>query len=488
MKEKRKPTLFIAMAPLIFMFVVLLVGRGILGYSIEFLLIFSSVFAAIIAFSLGYSWDELMEGVADKIAKTWPTILILVAVGALVSTWMLSGTTPFLIYYGIQIINPRFLFVCAFIICAVISTCTGTSWGTIGTIGVVLVVIADGLGASTVITAGAVVSGAYFGDKMSPLSDTTNLAPLAAGSNLYDHIGHMFYTTIPSALIACGIYTVLGINMDVGTLANAETVNTMLFNLESIFKMNVILALIPVAIILYGSLSKKPTLPIMAVSAGTATLIGIFYQGFSLSNAVSVWVNGFSTDMIDASKINAEEITYEISKLLNRGGMSSMMETILLIICAFTFAGIIAKAGCLEVILEKMLTLVKNRFGLIASTAVSTIMMALATGSDFLTILIPGELFRDVYREKGYAARNLSRTLEDCGTCVVALVPWSAAGAYTTGALGISTSAYAPYAFFGYFSVLMAFICAATGFGVMTIKQEDEKKQKLLEKENKHVK
>ena len=182
--------------------------------------------------------------------------------------------------------------------------------------------------------------------------------------------------------------------------------------------------------------------------------------------------------MIPEGRIAQDSIIFEVSKLLNRGGFESMMETVLLIICAFAFAGIISKTGCLEVILQKMLSIVKTRFQLIASTAVSTILMALATGSDFLTILLPGELFRDAYKERGLAARNLSRTLEDCGTCVVALVPWSAAGVYAAGVLGVPTTEYLPFAFFGMFSVVMAFVCAATGFGIMTLDQEAEKAKK----------
>ena len=481
-KEKRTPTFAVAILPMVFMLAVLIVGKAILGYRTEFLLSLSAAFAAVIGYTLGYTWDEMMDGVSDKIAKTWPTIMILVVVGAIVSTWMLSGTTPLLIYYGIQIINPKFLYVCSFIICAIISTCCGTSWGTMATIGVVLVVIADGLGASTAITAGAVVSGSYFGDKMSPLSDTTNLAPIAAGSKLYDHISHMFYTTVPAALAACVVYLVLGLRTNVSSLATPETVTNMLDNLSSIFKMNVVLALIPVVIIIYGSVTRKPTIPVMGISAASAMLIGIFYQGFSLKDAISSCIGGFSVDMIPAGRIDPDAIIFEVSKLLNRGGFESMMETVLLIICAFTFAGIISKTGCLEVILHKMLTFVKTRFQLIASTAVSTILMALATGSDFLTILLPGELFRDAYKERGLAARNLSRTLEDCGTCVVALIPWSAAGVYATGVLGIPTVEYLPFAFFGIFSVIMAFVCAATGFGIMTLEQEAEIEKKKAAK------
>ena len=356
-----------------------------------------------------------------------------------------------------------------------ISTCTGTSWGSMGTIGVVLVIIAQGIGLSVPITAGAVVGGSYFGDKMSPLSDTTNLAPLAAGSTLYEHIQHMSYTTVPAALGAIFLYTILGLRTNVEAAANTEKVLGMMENLDGIYHWNPLL-LLPIVIILYGSITKKPTIPVMLISSLTAGLIGVFYQGFTFSDFFTASVSGFQMDMV--RNVDTAGLLPEITKLLGRGGMNSMQETILLILCAFSFAGIISRAGCLDVILEKLSKVVKTRFTLIASTVVSTITMALATGSDFLTILIPGELFADVYKKMGYAAKNLSRTLEDSGTCVVALIPWSAAGAYAAGALGVPTMEYMPFAFFCFFSTLMALVCGATGFGIKTLEEEEKPSKK----------
>lgn len=468
-KEVRKPTLAEALIPMIAMLLILTVGYGVLGFPKESMLVVSAVVTAIVAFRLGVTWDEMIASVSEKIAKAMPTILILLAVGVIISSWMLSGTIPMMIYYGIRLINPRFFYVTSFIICAIISTCTGTSWGSMGTIGVVLVIIAQGLGLSVPITGGAVVGGSYFGDKMSPLSDTTNLAPLAAGSKLYEHIHHMFYTTIPAAILAIILYTVLGFQSTASGSAATSDVEMMLQNLSSIYHWNILL-LVPIAIILYGSLSKKPTIPVMLISSGVAGLIGVFYQGFTFHDFFTSSVSGFSLDMI--RNTDTSGILPEIEKLLCRGGMNSMQETILLILCAFSFAGIISRSGCLDVILENLVKVVKTRFALIFATVVSTITMALATGSDFLTILIPGELYAPVYKKMGLAARNLSRTLEDSGTCVVALVPWSAAGAYASGVLGIPTLTYLPYAFFCFFSVCMAMVCGATGFGIMTLEQE----------------
>ncbi len=485
MKTIRKPSFKEAIIPIIAMFVILVIGRGVYSAPIETLLIMSATVAAVIAWRVGLTWDDMIEGVSEKIAKAMPAILILIAVGIVVGTWMLSGTIPMLIYYGIQIVNPKFFFVTCFIICAILSTCTGTSWGSCATIGVVLVVIAQGLGISLPITAAAVVGGSYFGDKMSPLSDTTNLAPLAAGSNIFDHIHHMFYTTIPATLGALVIYAILGFKNNAGVLTGTEMITGMLDNISSIFKLNVILLFIPVIIILIGSITRKPTIPVMLISSVAAGLIAVFYQGFSVQDFLNVSVNGFSMDIVAARGIDTSVILPEISELLDRGGINSMMETIRMILCAFSFAGIITKSGCLDVILQKLLEYVKGRAGLIISTMASTILMAITTGSDFLTILIPGELFADAYKQKGLAARNLSRTLEDCGTCVVALIPWSAAGAYCAGVLGVSTVEYLPYSFFGFFSVLMALVCAISGYGILTL--EDEKKQNEAH-EKKHEK
>ncbi len=473
--ERRKPTFAEAIIPLIAMFLILSVGYGVCGFPKEAMLVLSAVVTAGMAFYLGATWEEMIETVSEKIAKAMPTILILLAVGIIISSWMLSGTIPMMIYYGIQIVNPKFFYVTAFIICAVISTCTGTSWGSIGTIGVVLVIIARGVGLAVPITAGAVVAGSYFGDKMSPLSDTTNLAPLAAGSTLYEHIRHMFYTTVPAAIGAIIIYTLLGLKAGADISVESETVRGMMENLEQIFHWNILL-LIPIIIVLTGSVMKKPTIPIMLLSSAVAGFLGIFFQGFTLSDFFEASVSGFSMEQVKG--IEDMEVLPEITSLLARGGMNSMLETILLILCAFSFAGIITSSGCLDVILEKLSQVVKNRFSLILSTVVSTVTMAVATGSDFLTILIPGELFADVYKRMGYAAKNLSRTLEDSGTCVVALIPWSAAGAYASGALGVATAEYAPFAFFCFFSTLMALVCGATGFGIEKSKKEEDENVK----------
>ena len=288
-RAKRKPTFVEAIIPIIAMLLILTIGKGVLGYSTEPLLILVACVAAFIAFRVGVTWDEMLDEISQKIAKGMPAILILVTVGAMVGTWMAAGTIPLMIYYGVQIVNPKFLLVTAFLITAVVSVVTGTSWGSVATMGVALMGIASTLGVSLPATAGAVIAGSYFGDKMSPLSDTTNLAPIAAGSKLYEHIGHMFYTTVPATIISLVVYAIAGMNANVSAGANSETVTTMLNQLDVMFNWNILL-LLPVIIVLAGSLLQKPTIPVMLLSTIVAGIEGIFFLGVILKDTLSTTV------------------------------------------------------------------------------------------------------------------------------------------------------------------------------------------------------
>ena len=472
-RAKRKPTFVEAIIPIIAMLLILTIGKGVLGYSTEPLLILVACVAAFIAFRVGVTWDEMLDEISQKIAKGMPAILILVTVGAMVGTWMAAGTIPLMIYYGVQIVNPKFLLVTAFLITAVVSVVTGTSWGSVATMGVALMGIASTLGVSLPATAGAVIAGSYFGDKMSPLSDTTNLAPIAAGSKLYEHIGHMFYTTVPATIISLVVYAIAGMNANVSAGANSETVTTMLNQLDVIFNWNILL-LLPVIIVLAGSLLQKPTIPVMLLSTIVAGIEGILFQGVTLKDTLTATVNGFNVSMIAREGFDPATATAEITKLLNRGGMNGIMSTTLLVFCAFCFAGIMSRAGCLDVVLEKILSVAKSTGALISATVGSCIVMALTTGNSYLSILIPGEMFRDAYKARGLAAKNLSRTLEDAGTVFVPLVPWSAAGAYMTATLGVETLAYLPWAVLCYTGFIFAIIWGFTGFGIAKLKDEEK--------------
>ena len=474
-RQKRAPTLLEALIPIIAMLVILTVGKGVLGFSTEPLLILVACVAAVIAFRVGCTWDDMMDEICQKIAKGMPAILILVSVGAMVGTWMTSGTIPMMIYYGVQIVNPKWMLVTAFLITAVVSVVTGTSWGSVATMGVALMGIAGALGVSLPATAGAVIAGSYFGDKLSPLSDTTNLAPLAAGSTLYEHIGHMLWTTIPATVVSLIVYAIVGLRANAAAGVESEAVTTLLTQLDGMYKWNILL-LLPVIIVLAGSLLQKPTIPVMLLYTVVAGIEGFFMQGITLKNILSATVGGFNVSMISVPGFDPETCAASVTKLLNRGGMSSIMGTTLLVFCAFCFAGIMSRSGCLDVILKKILSVAKSTGSLILSTVVSCIVMALTTGNYYLSILIPGEMFSDAYRERGLAAKNLSRTLEDAGTVFVPLVPWSAAGAYMVSCLGVETLEYLPWAILCYTGFLFAIFYGFTGIGIAKLSDEEKAK------------
>ena len=281
-REKKKPSFFLAVLPILAMILLLGVGYAVMGLSPEVLMLVSAAVAAVIAVSLGYTWDDIMNSIVGKLSKTMPAIFILIIVGFLIGSWMIGGTIPMMVYYGLKIISPRYIAVTSFLVTAVVSLCTGTSWGSAGTIGVALMGVAAGMGAPLPLVAGAVVSGAYFGDKMSPLSDTTNLAPIAAGSKLYDHIGHMFYTTIPGCIICLIVYTIAGFSLaGGGAVATPEKVDTILTTLEGMFRFNPLVILPPI-IVLYGSIRKKPTIPVMLISSVVAFFNATVFPAFSL--------------------------------------------------------------------------------------------------------------------------------------------------------------------------------------------------------------
>lgn len=437
----RKPTFTEALIPLLGMVLLLGIGYGKYGLPIQFLLILAAILASIIAARCGYTWKDMINGIAEKIQSSLPSLLVMVCVGAMIACWMVSGTIPMLIYYGIKIIDPQFLFVTAFFVTAIISTFTGTSFGSAGTAGVAIMGIAIALGVPLEIAAGAVISGAVFGDKLSPLSDTTMLAPIAAGSELYDHIKHLLYTTGSATIVCILVYTGVGLTMDVSKMANPETVNAILQNLEQLYNFNLFL-LIPPVLVFWGAYTKKPTIPVLLAASFVAIIMGIIFQGFDLKTATMAFVNGFKVNMIPGSA--DLKVVKPIVSLLNRGGLMGMMSTVLLVFCAFGFAGIFSKAGCIEVVLAKIIHSIKSVGQLITATVGSTLFMSIVTGSSYLAILIPGEMFKDLYKKFNLAPKNLSRTLEDAGTCAVPLVPWSVAGTYMATTLGVPTFEYIP--------------------------------------------
>ncbi len=459
-RTPRKPSLLEALTPLVAMALLLGVGYGWLGYPVEVLLLTSAGVAGGVAKRLGYTWKDMETGVVAALGKAMPAILILISVGALIGTWIAAGTIPMLIYYGLDLISPRFFLLTACVICSIISLTTGTSWGTVGTLGVALIGVASGLGIPMGAAAGAIVSGAYFGDKLSPFSDTTNLAPVVAGSNLFDHIRWMLWTTLPAWAIGLLVYLLVGLGNgaaeppDISSIQNA---------LAASFHFNLLL-LLPLAVILWFALTRKPSLPGILFASLVAVALALPIQGIALGDALRAAVSGFVPDTGSA----------EVDALLARGGMLSMMDVTLLVLCAFGYAGIMKHCGLLDRVLEALLSVVKDTFGLVASAVATGIVTALVTGSSYLSIIVPGELYKDAFARKGLAAKNLSRTTEDSGTVIVPLVPWSAAGVFMASTLAVSTTTYAPWAIMNYLGFVFALIYGATGIGIAKRIREDE--------------
>ncbi|NLY44660.1 MAG: Na+/H+ antiporter NhaC [Tissierella sp.] len=467
---KKKPTFAQGIIPILFMVISLTVGVGVLKVRTEPIIILSAFVAGFIAWRLGYSWNDMQTGIIEKISRALPATLILWSVGLLIGSWMYSGTVPMIIYYGVEIVNPKYLLVTAFLISAILSTITGTSWGSAGTIGVAIMGIAGGLGAPMAPVAGAVVGGSYFGDKLSPFSDTTNLAPLAAGSELYEHIKHMLYTTVPATLVSLLVYFIVGMGTS-GSTSTPETVIQLKSQLDSMFDWNILL-LLPVIIIIAGSLLKLPTIPTMLGTSLLSVVIGMFVQDFSLKDGFISLIQGFNVSMTGFEG----EIESAVITLINRGGVVSVTSTTVLVFCAMGFAGIISTSGMLDVVLEALMKRVKTTAGMILSTIASCFTVAFVTGNSYLSIIIPGELFRDAYVERSLHPKNLSRTLEDSGTVLVPLIPWSAAGAYMATTLGVPTVEYLPWAILNYTGIIFAIIIGFTGFGIAKLSPEEKKR------------
>lgn len=480
-REKKQTTFFLAVLPIIAMILLLGIGYAGCGLSVEVLMLVSAAIAAFIAVYLGYSWDEIMDSIVGKLSKTLPAIFILIIVGFLIGTWEIGGTIPMMVYYGLKIINPSYLIITAFLVTAIVSVCTGTSWGSVGTIGVALMGVAAGLGAPMPVVAGAVVSGAYFGDKMSPLSDTTNLAPIAAGSNLYDHIKHMFWTTGPGFIICSIVYTIVGLKIGSGLGTTApENVGIILNSLDQVYNFN-ILIIVPIVLVLAGAITKKPTIPVMMLASAMAVFNAVVFQGFNLVQCFESAVNGFKLDMIAIEGVDASAFIPEVARLLERGGMSSMLGVVLISFCAYAFAGALSVTNSLDIVLNRVMSHVKSTFGLIGATILSCITAVFVTSNGQLSILLPGEMFRNAYIKRGLEPRNLSRTLEDSATVVEPITPWTAAGVYMATTLGVPTMAYLPWACICYTGVIFALILAATGIGIMKIKPDSPYYQEYLE-------
>ncbi len=447
-------------------------GDDALSGSNQFILLLGAAVAAIVGHFNKVSFNQMMDEVAENVKSVTGALLILLFVGSLAGTWLISGIIPSMIYYGLKILSPEIFLPACVIICAIISVATGSSWTTSATVGIALVGIGNALGINPGMTAGAVISGAYFGDKMSPLSDTTNLAPAMVGGELFSHIKYMTYTTVPTIVVTLILFIVISLNIDVS--GNTDT-SIMLTSIKESFNITPWVFLVPVAVIL---MIVKKTQPLIALLVGTL-LGGIFALIFQpeivkqITGADSLtFLSGYK-GIMTAMTVDTSVATTstELNDLFSSGGMSGMLGTIWLIICAMVFGGVMDAIGALARISKSVLNLFDSVFGLFASTVISCVGLNAIASDQYLAIVIPGRMYKKAFEDKGLAPENLSRTLEDSGTVTSVLVPWNTCGAYQSSVLGVDTLHYAGYAFFNYLSPFTTLIFAAFKIKIKQIKK-----------------
>lgn len=469
--ENKRPPLLIALVPLLVLIALLALnvsvfGDDALGFSNQLALLLAAGVAGIIGLVYRIDYKTLLSGSLENIKQAVPAILVLLLIGSLAGSWLLSGVIPAMVYYGLQILNPDFFLVTSCIICAAVSIATGSSWGTIATVGIALLGIGQAMDIHEGLTAGAIISGAYFGDKLSPLSDTTNLAPAVSGTDLITHIRYMTITTVPSITISLILFLAIGFFQTPGLdEANTAEVNAAL---TSLFDISPWLFLVPVAVI--GMIVKRvPAAPALAIGSLLGIVFAFLFQGDLLSQLSEG--NAFADQYALALTALGTDFSVPtdnamLADLLSTGGMAGMLGTIWLILCAMIFGGVMEKSGCLPTITRALMSLATGRTSLVGTTAASSVFMNLTASDQYLAIVVPGKMYEQAYKDQGLAPENLSRTLEDAGTVTSVLVPWNTCGAAQAGVLGVATAVYWPFCFFCLISPFMTLLVAATGFRV----------------------
>lgn len=563
----KKPSLIQALTPIVVLILLLMVsvmsiwGSDSLSGANQMALLFATAIAALIGLRLKYKWKDMLSGISDSILSALPALLILLLIGALAGTWLISGIVPSMIYYGLKILNPTIFLFAACLVSAIISLATGSSWTTIATIGVALLGIGQAMDINTGLIAGAIISGAYFGDKMSPMSDTTNLAPAVSGTDLFTHIRYMMWTTIPSIVITLLILFVIG--FFVGDGGSTEEINGILSAIEGSFYITPWLFLVPAAVV-FMIIKKVPAIPALfagALLGGVAALVfqpdiinqngiknTVIIEGENASEYSFEWYqegekiegdsklknqNGGTYELVISkegevastgtfilpealdtaaisnfelifdnnninklgltatlSRSNYSEAAYrtiinamtvdtsvntssdQVNKLLGTSGMSGMMGTIWLIICAMSFGGILDKLGMLSKITEVIVSKAKSRGSLIATTTLTCIGFNVTASDQYLAIVVPGKMFSKTYRDRGLAPQNLSRTLEDSGTVTSVLVPWNTCGAAQSHVLGVATGEYFLFCFFNIISPIMTIIYGYFGIKIARLNEK----------------
>ncbi|MEW9676308.1 Na+/H+ antiporter NhaC [Lentibacillus sp. L22] len=475
-KIKRKPSLMEALSSVIVLLVIFFFGT-LADLPAPALIAIAVAYLIFIGWRCGYTWKEMEEYTAGKIKSAIPAMSILIAVGFLLGSWMFSGTIPMFIYYGVQLVSEQWILASAFILCAVFSMSTGTAWGSAATAGITMMGIAMGMpNVNVAAVAGACYTGAIFGDKLSPLSDTTILAALSTKNDIFDHIKHMTKTVIPAAILGLIIYIVMGINASATGHGLPDETLHLLDTLNTAYDWNIVV-LIPLFIVIYGAIRKKPSTVMMVLSSIVAILIGIFYQGYALVDGVIALYDGFDLSMIESANpaFIASDAGAGATELLNRGGLASMLQAFIVIYICFYFAGVMEQIGALEVLLGKLFESIKTRFGLIFATSISVVFLVAVGGSSTLALILTGEMYSDKFKKMGYSTLNLSRTMEDFGTGFAGFVPWSGSGVYYPAVFGVPIISYLPYAFMSYFIWIIAYLYAFTGISIKPLENKTNK-------------
>lgn len=430
------------------------------SFPLELVFVLAAAFAVAHLRFLGHSWLEIQDSVVGRLAKAMPALFILFAIGLLIASWMVAGTIPMLVYYGIAIIRPEALYPLAFLVPVVFSTLTGTSWGSAGTIGVVIMGVGIASGANPGILAGAIIGGAYFGDKLSPLSDTTNLAALGAEVELFDHIRSMLWTTVPSATIALTLYVILGLIQTPTAVAATTDAEAFSTALTTMFDFSLFL-LLPPALVLWGSIKRYPTIPVLIGSVILATGLALLLQPFSLADVLFAVRDGFNADM--ATWMST--VPPEVQTLVNRGGLYSMREAIFTAFLVFFFIGAIDRIDAMPIVVNRVFRFARTRSATILSALGATAVTNAMTSNQYATSFIVGDAFRRRFDDLGISRRVLSRSLEDTGTMLESLVPWHATALFMVATLGVPVADYWYWQFLSLANFIVAPVLAITGIG-----------------------
>ena len=471
--DRREPNIWQALTPVLVLISLLTLSVYLFGEDASYgpnqiALCVGSVVACLIGWRNGLGWSSIEASIIKGVGVAIKPVLILFSVGLLIGSWILSGTVPTMIYYSLLLLDPAIFYAAACVICALIALSIGSSWTVAGTVGVALIGAAGGMGLSMEITAGAIISGAYFGDKMSPLSETTNLAPAVAGTDLFTHIGHMVWTTLPAILIALVIYILMGLNID--QTASADDLAVTLRLLRENFTLN-LLMLLPVVLLLVMAQRKFPPIPTILTGAGVGIVLALGFQPAAVTalagdapNAFlglfkGVWMTLFNGFVLESGNES-------LDRLMTGGGMSSMLTTVWLILCAMIFGAVMEHTGLLQRLVDFALSFVHSTASLITTTIATCIGANIITSDQYISVVLPGRMYKMEYLNRRLDVKNLSRALEDSGTVTSPLVPWNTCGAYMAGVLGVATFAYLPFCFFNMICPVVSIIYGITNFKI----------------------